>query len=409
VPMSGWYGLCFAGASEINETKSSLSTERPLLEGFEALFSKDSHVVSLELPFTHRKEKLVSVSVGKLIYLAEGTSVSVVAQTEQSKELSAAGTASAQWRLIFQRYVEKGCSQEPQIGTFSATKNPLICGICVRTFASLHAVKQHIQSEHRTILTDSIWSRPLKVIFEDMYMAVVVKPQGMAVQGDKRTLLRSDLLLKHTLDRETTVTWPDGASDLPLKKARPVHRLDAGTGGLLVVAKTRLAEAKLKKAFEDRTCHKRYQALVYGKMQQPSGVCEVPLSRKPSITHYRVMQHVRSLSSNDGCLTIVDLRPVTGRQHQIRRHLQGLGHPIYGDARYGPKLPKAAAEVVRSIDNVSNIDPQSRLCLWAMEITLPHPVTREESTFRMEEPEWLKRVIEYEEEQWERAQSANDA
>jgi 23S rRNA-/tRNA-specific pseudouridylate synthase len=186
---------------------------------------------------------------------------------------------------------------------------------------------------------DSIWARPLQVIFEDFFMAVVVKPQGMPVQGDKRTLLRSDLLLPFTADSDPSAasyTLPDGAQDSALRKPRPVHRLDSGTGGLLVLAKTRMAEVKLRQAFAERDCHKKYKALLVGRLvvsdsddNDSTGACDLSVSGQDALTHYRVIQHSRSATSRDGWITLVDLSPHTGRQHQLRKHMKALGYSIW--------------------------------------------------------------------------------
>ena len=137
-----------------------------------------------------------------------------------------------------------------------------------------------------------------------------------------------------------------------LSKPRPVHRLDSATGGLLVVAKTHSSEVALKKCFSDKTIRKRYRAIVFGRLEgtaapasaslkslPPSsselsnhlkGTIDSPISGKESLTHYTVVSYTRCpLAKAHGWITTVDLEPVTGRQHQLRRHLKLVGHPIW--------------------------------------------------------------------------------
>jgi len=168
-----------------------------------------------------------------------------------------------------------------------------------------------------------------------------------------------------------------------LGKPTPVHRLDAATGGLLLLAKTKAAEAALKDCFARRTCRKRYRAILDGELDRPSCRGEVRLAvrGKEAMTGYEVVRHVRS--RRGGWISVVDLYPVTGRKHQLRKHMKSLGCAILGDARYG---------FIPSEDNI-----YSRLCLWHMEISFPHPVTGQNITVAMDEPEWLKFVIKEEE------------
>jgi len=191
---------------------------------------------------------------------------------------------------------------------------------------------------------------PLKVVFQDEHMAVVVKPQGIAVQGDSRSLVHCGALME--------VLTP---SPLPnaIRKPRPCHRLDAPTGGLLLVAKTHGAVSAICHSFQERRVHKRYRALVAGVLPPPPphgasggassggasgggggarrGVIDAPISGQASKTYFRVVGDPTP-STRFGFVTTLDLWPVTGRKHQLRRHLATvLGLPIIGDRRYGGK------------------------------------------------------------------------
>jgi 23S rRNA pseudouridine1911/1915/1917 synthase len=121
-----------------------------------------------------------------------------------------------------------------------------------------------------------------------------------------------------------------------------VHRLDVGTSGLMVVAKSERAYTSLKRAFRERTVDKRYHALVQGHPDPTSGTVDAPIDRhpshayrfavvaggRPSVTHYDTLEAMRAAS-------LLAIRLETGRTHQIRVHLSALRHPCVGDLTYG--------------------------------------------------------------------------
>ncbi len=152
--------------------------------------------------------------------------------------------------------------------------------------------------------------------------------------------------------------------------AQIVHRLDMATSGLLLMARGAEMQRALSRLFEARAVAKHYVALVAGLVERDAGDIDLPLGAdwpqrprqqvdrlqgKPSLTHYRVL-HRDPLTLT----TRLELQPVTGRTHQLRVHLQAIGHPIIGDALYAP--PEAAAA--------------TRLMLHASTLHLQHPVTR---------------------------------
>jgi 23S rRNA-/tRNA-specific pseudouridylate synthase len=195
----------------------------------------------------------------------------------------------------------------------------------------------------------------LDVLFEDDHMAVVVKPPG--VMTHRHRLSGQSGTVKSGL---AYVLAPTRADDALFRPA-PCHRLDQGTGGLLVAAKTRRAVAAISAQFAERRVSKEYAAVVAGRLEGEHTVA-APLSgasrthspriapprpRAPATarltlagacagvaaeTHVAGRGGVRSLKY--GWVSEVACRPVTGRKHQIRRHLLSLGHPIVGDARY---------------------------------------------------------------------------
>jgi len=147
---------------------------------------------------------------------------------------------------------------------------------------------------------------------------------------------------------------------------RVVHRLDMETSGLMVFARNAAFQAALSHAFAERQVQKCYEALVWGEVYGDSGTIDLPLvadwpnrplqkvcraTGKPSLTHWRV------LSRSDG-LTRLSLAPRTGRSHQLRVHLQALGHPIIGDQLYGPGVHPAG---------------HGRMCLHATRLRIDLP------------------------------------
>jgi 23S rRNA-/tRNA-specific pseudouridylate synthase len=568
---------------------------------------------------------LTTLTVGRLVYFSENSRVAVVRMTaNESSDSDVDDDMSpvAQWQLAFQRHLgktekrsthETGTLIEPDSSSITTTTTAtttrfLMCGHCGKTVSKIKSMQQHQDFVHlkstRTISTSlslsssvdpsirdcsssssssnnmngtgtmttadsscsfssssNIWTRPLRVLYQDDAMVIVDKPQGMAVMGNKETLQRSNLLMPLVGTRP--VDWPgakkartctddkisinnNAESDVEggvrstketndeddhdddeqveaeekeeedkiLGKPRPAHRLDAPTGGVLVLSKTQRVDSVLKRIFRDRQCRKVYRAIVHGKLIVPStmsnnnarddndagrastiengeyGICCEILSGKPSTTLYKPLRYGRAsfvlkrsvvlqkqdnakstmaetttasssidnddvdqneadASSRDSggggggvCgvndeqmgtwLTVVELKPVTGRHHQLRRHLKGLGHAIVGDSRYGPRVLSAAStsgirtesvslttgdngqavsavssskqQPVSSCYKSNDDDTQSRLCLWAMEITLPHPVTGKELCVGMDEPAWIDHVLKLEQEQWEHMQ-----
>ena len=152
--------------------------------------------------------------------------------------------------------------------------------------------------------------------------------------------------------------------------ARVVHRLDMATSGLMLFARGATAQRSLSQAFAQREVHKRYVAVVHGLMAPGEGVIDLPLMAdwpnrpmqkvdradgKPSLTRYRVLAFDAAANT-----TRVALEPVTGRTHQLRVHLQSIGHPMLGDALYAPPPVLALAH---------------RLLLHAESLSFRHPTS----------------------------------
>lgn len=194
----------------------------------------------------------------------------------------------------------------------------------------------------------NIPQEPIRIVQEDEnWYRVIVKPQGMATMGmvGHETLHNSPAML----------ILP---ARIKYKKATPCHRLDRATGGLVLCSKSKAAESSLTGCFRLHEVKKRYRAIVSGQLDQPEGIIDTPIDGMPSETRYKVA--LVTPSRQYGHVTTVDLWPITGRKHQLRKHLLGIGHPILGDHRYTSAL-------------VWPLPPYTHtLFLWALEISFPH-------------------------------------
>ena len=176
---------------------------------------------------------------------------------------------------------------------------------------------------------------PLEVLYEDADLAVVIKPRGMVVHpaaGHPDGTLVNALLAK--LD---TLGGIGG-------ELRPgiVHRLDKDTSGVMLVAKNDETQAALSEMLKDRKIEKHYRALAEGRMKEPEGEVDAPIDRskkdrkkmavapegRPAVTRWKVLEEGRNC-------TLLDVRILTGRTHQIRVHLKSIHHPVCGDPLYG--------------------------------------------------------------------------
>jgi tRNA pseudouridine32 synthase/23S rRNA pseudouridine746 synthase len=192
-------------------------------------------------------------------------------------------------------------------------------------------------------------------------LLVVNKPSGLlSVPG--RGEDKQDCLIKRLQTQ-----YPD---------ALIVHRLDCDTSGLLVMARGKEMHRRLSILFQNRQVEKRYVAVVEGKLAQDSGQVNLPLivdwpnrplhkvdfeSGKPSLTDYRVLSYDAA-----GHCSRIELTPQTGRTHQLRVHMQALGHPILGDSLYADSATKAKSD---------------RLLLHAEYLSFPHPASGERLVF----------------------------
>ena len=181
---------------------------------------------------------------------------------------------------------------------------------------------------------------PLSIIYEDNDVIVLNKPANIVVHPGygnyKGTLVNALVYHFENLPQRSEEFY-----------GRPglVHRLDKHTTGIMVIAKTEMALTNLAKQFYDRTSERRYHALVWGDLENDQGTIDMFMGRSPknrkvmtvfpdgsqgkhAVTHYKVIQRF-------GYVTLIECKLETGRTHQIRTHLQSIGHPLFNDLEYG--------------------------------------------------------------------------
>jgi 23S rRNA pseudouridine1911/1915/1917 synthase len=219
---------------------------------------------------------------------------------------------------------------------------------------------------------------PIEIVYQDEYLAVINKPQGMVVHpapGHAEGTLVSALL------------WHIGDLSGIGGELRPgiVHRLDKDTSGLIVIAKNDAAHASLAAQMADKSARRIYHAIVHGGFAEDEMTIDKSIGRsrtdrkkmaidrggRHAVTHIRVLERF-------GEFTYVEASLETGRTHQIRLHLSSIGRPVAGDTVYGPKAPR--------------LHDRGQL-LHAGTLILKHPKTGEEMTFHAPLPEYFEKVL----------------
>jgi 23S rRNA pseudouridine1911/1915/1917 synthase len=160
----------------------------------------------------------------------------------------------------------------------------------------------------------------LEVLFEDEYLAIIYKPAGILVSGNKFITIANGLT--QNLKKST---------HFDAVKPQPVHRLDYPTSGLLLIGKTSSAIIELGKLFQNAEIKKTYFAITIGAMNTV-GYINFLIDEKIAQTKFEVLKTV--VSERFGCLNFVKLAPKTGRKHQLRKHVSEIGNPILGDKKY---------------------------------------------------------------------------
>lgn len=242
---------------------------------------------------------------------------------------------------------------------------------------------------------------PFKIVYEDDDVMVVNKEAGMVVHPGSGnpggTLVNA---VAFYLKQQN----PD-IDETDLARFGLVHRIDKNTTGLLVMAKTPKAMTDLAKQFFDHTVHRRYVALVWGDFDETEGIVNAHVGRhqrfrklfttypegehgKDAITHYKVLEKFNYVS-------LVECRLETGRTHQIRVHMQSIGHPLFNDDTYGgDRIVKGTVftKYKQFVENCFELCP--RHALHAQQLGFIHPVTKKQMHFESELPEDMKAVIE---------------
>lgn len=240
---------------------------------------------------------------------------------------------------------------------------------------------------------------PLDIVYEDADLMVVNKAPGMVVHPGAGnfhgTLINA--VAWHLKDL-TSFDANDPAVGL-------VHRIDKDTSGLLVIAKTPVAKTKLGLQFFNKTTHRSYNALVWGNFNEEEGRIEGNIGRDPrdrlrmnvfppdsevgksAVTHYRILERF-------GYVTLVECILETGRTHQIRAHMKHIGHPLFGDERYG------GTEILRGqrsstykafIQNCFKVC--NRQALHAKTLGFIHPTTGRQTDFTSDLPNDMQQLI----------------
>lgn len=222
----------------------------------------------------------------------------------------------------------------------------------------------------------------LRIVYEDTDLVVIDKPAGVAAHpsvGWTGPTVVGALMAKGV--RIST----SGAAE----RQGIVQRLDVGTSGLMMVAKTEVAYSRLKQAFRDRAVHKVYHAVIQGHPDPFEGTIDAPIGRhpkaefkfavmndgKPSITHYKLLEAFASAS-------LVEVILETGRTHQIRVHFSAFKHPLLGDTMYGAD-PTLASRM-----------KLERQWLHAVRLSFMHPTSGEQVSFESPHADELQQALE---------------
>lgn len=222
---------------------------------------------------------------------------------------------------------------------------------------------------------NKVFKTDLDVLFEDDEIAIVVKPAGLIVSGNKFKTLQNAL--------QPNLKQSKAKDKLPIPLT--THRLDSQTSGLVIVAKTYSSRIELGEMFEKRKVHKFYHAIVQGKLEG-SGKLNSAVQEKSAETLFQSLRIIDSVKND--YISLLKLCPITGRKHQIRIHLANLGFPIVGDKLYGDQ---------------NNVLKHKGLFLAATSLEFNHPKTgkllsfdillpEKFSTFMKREQKWSDRI-----------------
>ena len=246
---------------------------------------------------------------------------------------------------------------------------------------SSYIVKENDVIDIPVLTEEEIKAEPeklnLDIVYEDDDVIVVNKPNGMVVHpafgNTKHTLVNGLLYHSKELSKNNGEFRPG-----------IVHRIDAYTTGLLMIAKNDKAHEFLAKQLSEKTTHRKYIALVWGVINNDTGTIDAPIGRdindrkkmsitadgKEAITHFKVLERYKTA-------TLIELKLETGRTHQIRVHMNYINHPVVNDPVYGKR---------KLIDNTGQ-------CLHAKELGFIHPKTKKYMEFNTELPECFINIL----------------
>lgn len=240
-----------------------------------------------------------------------------------------------------------------------------------------------------SILPENI---PMDIVYEDDYILVVNKPAGMVVHPGAGNFTGT-LVNAMAWHMKDVPSYDPNSPEVGL-----VHRIDKDTSGLLLIAKTPEAKTHLGRQFFNKTTSRRYNALVWGNIVEDEGRIEGNIARdpkdrlrmtvmspdsgigKPAVTHWRVIERF-------GYTTLVECVLETGRTHQIRAHMKSIGHPLFGDERYGGMemlRGERSSSYKAFVNNCFKICP--RQALHARTLGFVHPSTNQQMDFSSEWP-----------------------
>lgn len=270
--------------------------------------------------------------------------------------------------------MEKSEISRSQIQRLIKEDNVLVNSKSAKSSYSVREGDEITLNYEEKVMTVEKEEMDLDIVYEDDDVIVINKPNGVVV---------------HPAIGNTSGTLVNGLmyyTDLSEDEFRPgiVHRIDAYTTGLLMIAKNNEAHESLSKQLKEHTVHRKYQALVWGVIKNNSGTIDAPIGRdkknrkmmgvtedgKESITHFTVLERFKDA-------TLIELKLETGRTHQIRVHMSYIGYPIVNDPVYGRR---------NTIDD-------SGQCLHAKELGFVHPKTGEKLMFNSELPECFTNIL----------------
>lgn len=275
------------------------------------------------------------------------------------------------------RFVDYAINLFPQIKTKNAVKkaikkeqlllnNVLATSgrwICEKDIISLVSGKEKVPQRYEM---------DIDIVYQDEFFLIVNKPSGIIVSGNQFKTLENALIGKIELSKEVDAwSW-----------AKPVHRLDALTSGLVIFSKTARVHTMLSKLFEDRKIQKTYQAIVVGKINS-NQLIKAMINDQEAETELTVIDVIPSLRNEH--LTLLELKPKTGRTHQLRIHCAEIGHAIVGDKLYGVE---------------GRVLLHKGLFLTARKLNFNHPISKVEVNVEIEIPNKFNLFLIREKKRW---------